>query len=154
MWPCRMIDRLIQMVPLKAWQDILIRRHVSGCPACQGKLAAKEEVRAVMIQKQDLVEVKDFWPEIKRSLFTEPKIPARTYRSFWQGAAIAAGLVVIILTSLWLYWGFRGNGATDPGHKLLIDYVKIEDKPARTYVFKPQGADMTLVWVEKNGEGE
>lgn len=154
MWPCRMVDQLIQILPVKAWQDFLIRRHVPGCAACMGMLAAKEEVRAVMIQEQDLVGVKNFWPEVKRQLHESLKIPDRLQTPVWKWVSVAAALVVMVLTGLWLYQGFGGNGAAEAGQKLQIDYVKIEDKPARAYVYKPHGADMTLVWVEKNGEGE
>jgi len=38
--------------------------------------------------------------------------------------------------------------------QLQIDYIRIGSETARAYVFQPQDSNMTLVWVEKNGEGE
>ncbi len=154
MWPCRLVDWLIRFLPIKAGQDYLIRHHVSGCAACRGILAAEEEVRAVMFQEQDLLSVKDFRPELERHWRTSPKIQPRSHPLVWQWVSAAAALVVIVLSSLWLYRGFGGEGEVIPDQKLRIDYVKIEGEPARAYVYQPQGSDMTLVWVEKNGEGE
>ena len=149
-----MVDRLIRILPVKAWQDFLIRRHVSGCAACMGMLAAEEEVRAVMIQEQDLLGIKDFWPEVKLQLLEGPRIPVRSLKPLWQWVSVTAALAVMVITSFWLYKDFGREETAGGGQRLLIDYVKIEDKPARAYVYKPQGVDMTLVWVEKNGEGE
>ncbi len=154
MWPCRIVDRLIRIFPFKAGQDFFIRHHVSGCTTCSEMLAAKEEVRAVMIQEQDLLGVEDFWPEVKRQRHMSPKNHFLPQVHFWKWISVATALIVMLLTSLWLYRGFRGEGEVNPHPKLWIDYVKIEEKPAHAYIFKPQGADMTLVWVEKNGEGE
>ena len=155
MWQCRMADRMIRFLPVKAWQDYLIRRHVSECSACMGKLAAKEEIRAVMIQEQDLVEVKDFWPEVKQRMQMSSKTLPRFQHPAWQWVSAGAALIVVVLVGFWLVRGFGGGERTAmSGQKLQIDYVKIEDKPAQTYVYKPQGADMTLVWVEKIGESE
>ena len=155
MWQCRLTDRMIRFFPVKAWQNYLIKRHVSECSACLGKLAAKEEVRAVMIQEQDLVEVKDYWPEVKQRMQMSPNTLPRIPNKAWQWASAAVALIVLVLIGFWLVRGFSGGERTAISEqKLQIDYVRIEDKPAQTYVYKPQGADMTLVWVEKIGESE
>ena len=159
MWRCRMVEGLFRFLPFSAWQDWLIRRHVLGCPQCSAKLAALDEVRALLVQEQELGVGADLWPVEKSRLRTglQPKTAASTggvFHSIGRWAAIAVGLTVAAATSLWLYRGNRGVETTDRSEKMRIDYIRIEDRPARAYVYQPQDMDMTLVWVEKNGEGE
>lgn len=154
MWRCRMVDGLIRFLPFRAWQDLLIRRHAMKCADCLGKLAAAEEVRSLLVQEEDLVEILDFWSAVRPRLHVKPPVRGRTFGPFWTWVSAAAGLLVVILTGFWL---LKDNGAPDDpeyGLGLHIDYVKIEDKPARAYVFHPKDVEMTLVWVEKDGEGE
>ena len=154
MWRCRMVDGLIRFLPVKAWQDVLIRRHAMTCRDCLGKLAAPEEVKSFLVQEEDLVEVRDFWPVVKGRLQTGLIRQRRAFRPFWTWVSAAAGLIVVILAGFWLLTGNREGSGPELGRSLHINYVRIEDKPARAYVFHPQDVDMTLVWVEKNGEGE
>lgn len=154
MWRCRMVDWLIRVLPVKAWQDLLIRRHVTGCQACTGKLAAREEALAVLVQERDLVSIKDFWPGVEHRLRPDEGGRMTAPGLNWKWVAAAAVLLAALGTGLWLSRDRIGNGYPDLTRKLQIDYIKIGDQQARTYVFQPQDADMTLVWVEKNGEGE
>jgi hypothetical protein len=154
MWRCRTVDGLIRILPFKTWQDVLIRRHAMTCADCLGKLAALEEVQSLLVQEQDLVEVQDFWPMVKQRLRGGPPDLSGMYRPFWTWISAAAGLAIVILAGFWLFNGTGGGTGPEAGRKLHINYVKIEDKPARAYVFHPQDVDMTLVWVEKDGEGE
>ncbi len=155
MWRCRMVEGLFRFLPFNAWQDWLIRRHILGCPLCSTKLAEVEEVRALLVQEHELEAIPDFWPEMKTRL--QPKTatsPSGRIYPVRRWAAVTVGLAVAAATSLWLYWGHRGVETTDRREKLRIDYIRIEDRPARAYVYQPQDMNMTLVWVEKNGEGE
>ncbi len=154
MWRCRMVDLLIRVLPVKAWQDLLIRRHVTGCAACTGKLAAREEALAVLVQERDLVSVKDFWPAISHRLRPGEVEKAQAPSPTWRWVAVAAGLLAAVGASLWLHRGPVGNDSADLSRKLQIDYIRIGGEPARAYVFQPQDVNMTLVWVEKNSEGE
>jgi len=155
MWRCRMVEGLFRFLPFSAWQDWLIRSHMSGCPLCSTKQAEVEEVRALLVQEHELEAIPDFWRKMKTRL--QPKTAASPSGRFYpvrRWAAIAVGLAVAAATSLWLYRGNRGVETTDRSEKMRIDYIRIEDRPARAYVYQPQDMDMTLVWVEKNGEGE
>ena len=154
MWRCRMVDLLIRVLPVKAWQDLLIRRHVTGCAACTGKLAAREEALAVLVQERDLVSVKAFWPAISHRLRPGEAEKARAPSPTWRWVAVAAGLLAAVGAGLWLHRGPVGNDSADLNRKLQIDYIRIGGEPARAYVFQPQDVNMTLVWVEKNSEGE
>ena len=154
MWRCRMVDLLIRVLPVRAWQDLLIRRHVTGCAACTAKLAAREEALAVLVQERDLVSVRDFWPAVSPRLHSGPAARSKAPNTTWRWAAVAAGLLAAVGAGLWLHRGPVGDVSADLSRKLQIDYIRIGDEPARTYVFQPQDVNMTLVWVEKDSEGE
>jgi len=154
MWRCRMVDLLIRVLPVSAWQDFLIRRHVPGCAACSGKLAAREEAMAVLVHERELVSIKDFWPVVRRRLRSGVERGVRPASRAWQWVSVAVGLLIVVLASLWLHRAPIDEGSLDISRKLQIEYIRVGDKPARAYVFQPQGVNMTLVWVEKNGEGE
>jgi len=151
---CRMVDLLIRILPVKTWQDLLIRRHVTGCAACTAKLAAREEAIAVLVQERDLVSVRDLWPAVSPRLRSGSAARAEAPNTMWRWAAVAAGLAAVLATSLWLHRGPVGDVSADLSRKLQIDYIRIGDEPARAYVFQPQDVNMTLVWVEKDSEGE
>ena len=154
MWRCRIVDLLIRILPVSAWKDRLIQWHVPGCAACSEKLAAREEAMAVLVQERELVSVKDFWPVVNHRLRSGVEREASPSRPAWQWVSVAAGLTVVILTSLWLNRAPFEEASADLTQKLQIDYIRIGDEPARAYVFQPQGVNMTLVWIEKDSEGE
>ncbi len=154
MWRCKMVDLLIRILPVSAWKDRLIQWHVPGCAACSEKLAAREEAMSVLVQERELVSVKDFWPVVNRRLRSGVEREAPPSRPAWQWVSVAAGLAVVILTSLWLNRAPFEEASADLTQKLQIDYIRIGDEPARAYVFQPKGVNMTLVWIEKDGEGE
>jgi hypothetical protein len=113
----------------------------------------------MLVQEQELGEVVDFWPVVKTRLKSEPqpKTAASTgglIRPTGRWAAAAVGVAVVAATSLWLYRENKRPEAHDPSEKLRINYISIEDQPARAYIYQTLDMDMTLVWVEKNGEGE
>ena len=154
MWRCRMVDLLIRVLPVKTWQDFLIRRHVTGCAACTSRLAAREEALAILIQERDLVSVRDFWPAVSQKLRPGAGAKIQTPNPVWRWAVVAAGLLAAVGASLWLDRGPVGGASADLSRQLQIDYIRIGSETARAYVFQPQDSNMTLVWVEKNGEGE
>ncbi len=151
---CRTVELLIRVLPVNAWRDLLIRRHVPGCAACSRKLAAREEALAVLIQERDLVFVRDLWPAVSRRLRSSVARETRASLPAWQWVSVAVGLLIVGLVSIWLHRAPIEEISADASQRLQIDYVRVGDEPARAYVFQPQDADMTLVWVEKNGEGE
>ncbi|MGB2906681.1 MAG: hypothetical protein WBB73_06255 [Candidatus Aminicenantaceae bacterium] len=154
MWLCKMVDLLIPILPVSVWKDRLIQWHVPGCAACSRKLAAREEAIAVLVQERELVSVKDFWPVVSHRLRSGVKREARPSRQAWQWVSVALVLAVMAMTNIWLNRAPFEEASADLTQKLQIDYIRIGDEPARAYVFQPQGVNMTLVWIEKNGEGE
>jgi hypothetical protein len=153
MWRCRTVELLIRVLPVSAWQDFLIRRHVPGCAACSAKLAAREEAQAVLVHERDLLSVRDFWPAVSRRLRSGVRREARPQLAR-RWVSVAVGLLVVGLVSVLLLRVPVDEGSLGAGEKLRIDYVRVGEEPARAYVFQPQDADVTLVWVERSGEGE
>jgi hypothetical protein len=149
-----MVDLLVRVLPVSVWQDFLIRRHVPGCAACSAKLAAREEAMALLVHERDLVSIKDFWPMVSRRLRSRVDRESHPTKPALRWASVAVGLLVVGLVSVWLIRSPVDEGSLGSGEKLRIDYVRVGEEPARAYVFQPQDADVTLVWVEKSGEGE
>jgi len=154
MWRCRMVDWLIRFLPIRFIQDILIRRHIAGCGICSERLAKREEVRSLLVREQDLGFVADFQPEAKPGLEGGSKQRPASLFPGWKWVWAAAGLTVVLLAGIWWQLGTGTRQAPETEQRFQLNFVRIGDKPARTYVYQPQNVEMTLVWVEKNAEGE
>lgn len=155
MFRCKVIDFLFKSVPLKIWQDFLIRYHIEKCPACQEKFASVEEANLFLIQESEAGELEGLWPAIRERL-TERGLKDRGLyrpRLRWAWAAAAAGMVAALILGFWLYSIFKPGKAPEEEslvERFQIKYIRVENKPAHAYVFWPQGSEMVIVWAEKN----
>jgi len=147
-----MVNFLSAIFPFKIWQDFLLQKHIQNCPVCQENLASLEEIKSLLIQEKEVGDLKDLWPKVNAQL-TKQKRKERFFhvpRLAW--AVGASCLLIAIVLGLWFYQ-LAPPGKTpeeDITSPFQIKYIRIYDKPARTYLFLPQDSNMIIIWAEKN----
>jgi hypothetical protein len=152
MYPCRMVNFLFSIVPFKIWQDFLLRKHIHNCPACQENLASLEETKSLLIQESEVDGLEGLWPKVRLQLTKEKRKQRLFHLPRWAWAVGAACLLIALVLAIWLYQ-IAPSGKTQEKEitsPLQIKYIRIYDKPARTYLFHPQDSNMIIVWAEKN----
>ena len=152
MFRCRMVNFLFSILPLKIWQDFLLRKHVQNCPACQENLASLEEAKSLLTQEGEVGNLEGLWPKVKVQLTKDKRKESSIRQPHWGWAVGATCLLIAILLSIWFYQLVPSGKAPeqDITSPLQIKYIRIYDQPARTYQFQPQDSNMIIVWAEKN----
>lgn len=153
MWRCKIVDLLIVILPLKKWQDLLIRSHSLRCPLCLGKLADKEEVLSVLITESELPVGKDLWPGFVSKRNQSLKPAGRPRRRRWSWGYAAAGALAIMFA---MFWNLRSPRSLSPevSGDFQIKSIEMDGRPAQAYLFKTEDPDIYFVWAEKNTGGE
>lgn len=131
----------------------MIRLHIQKCPLCQKKIASLEEAKLFLTQESDIGEMEGLWPAVKKRLGAEEKKERHLFWPRWRWTAGAAAVIVAVVVGFWFYSAFlRDKTVTEENmvEKFQINYIRIEKKPAQTYIYWPQESDMVLVWAEKN----
>jgi hypothetical protein len=173
-----LVGFLFRILPFEAWKDALLRGHIENCPACRGRLASREEARRAIFRSEDMGIPGGFWPAIAEridgcALVLEP-VPAPApaagtargaetipgpRRWAWRWAAVVSGtaLAALLTFALVRYLSAPAPGttdaagATDPeSDQVQIHYVRIDNAPAQTFIFKPHDSDVVIVWAGKN----
>jgi len=150
---CKLIDFLFLVFPIKVWRSFLIQRHIQKCPACHKKLANQEEIKSLSIQEVDVEDPEGFWSALKAKISEEERKEQRLFWPRLRWVAGAASLIVVIVAGIWLYLTFFQNkGPSEEGliERFQINYIRVENKPAKAFLFQPYGSDMIIVWAEKN----
>lgn len=170
-----LVGFLFRILPFDAWKDALLRGHIENCPACRGRLASREEARSVMIQSEDAGIPDGFWPGIaeridgcvpmparEAGMASEAETVSRPRQQAWRWAAAVSGTALAALLTISL---IRYLGAPTPGgigkagsaesgefgpDQVRIHYVRIDNTPAQTFIFKPHDSDVVIVWAGKN----
>ncbi len=131
----------------------MIRSHMQKCPLCQKNIASLDEAKLFLIQEGDLGKMEGLWTDVRERLSTHDTDKRHLFWPRWRWAAAAAVAVVAMVVGFWFYSiSLRNNGPAEENmvEKFQINYMRIEKKPAQTYVFWPQGTEMILVWAEKD----
>jgi hypothetical protein len=157
MLPCKMVDFLYAVLPLKMWRGFLLRRHIERCPFCREKLAGREAVKSLMVTDDNLGPRPSFWPQVKTRLVSleEDRLKGKPLlgQKRWRWAAQAAALLIIGLASFLLLKDFRpekmGTGQ-EASSRFRINYLKVEDKPAQAYLYQPSESNLIIIWVGKS----
>jgi len=153
---CKLVELAMAVLPFRAWQDVLIRRHFMKCPACRAKLADAEETRSLLISERDVGEIADFWPDVESAIKGKPRKAAGPGFGRWARFLRAAGAAAAAALLVWLFIG-PGGRLVERNELEETDFrlhdIRIEDKPARAYVFQPQDSNIVIVWAEKAEEG-
>lgn len=139
--------------------------HLSTCPECQVNLEKAENNLRMVMKKMELLEPGSI--PAAEFVFRPTKKPSRKLRLFqllrdwkWKPilkpAYIAVVFLFISLLAMILVIQSPHPGEKDPASSLSISnnqfaihFIKIEEKPAQTYIVTEQETRTTLVWVEK-----
>jgi len=154
---CRRIEFLYRAIPLRFWRGWVVRRHIEGCPACQARLASREDVRRLMARPEGYRDVSRLWARLEHELArpsAETEAGFRTVRPRWQFALGLLAFCGAVGLSFWLLSGVRsaGPGPRIPGgsERFTLDYVRVGGAPAQAFVYQPSGSKMVFVWAEKS----
>ncbi|MBC8359272.1 MAG: hypothetical protein H8E54_10075 [Candidatus Aminicenantes bacterium] len=153
MFKCRIIDFFFFIFPLKRWRDFLIRHHVQKCSVCQEKLAGVEDVKSFLFQESDVGDMVEIWPVVKEELEEEKSREQRAVKPRLRWAVGLASLFVAAVVVVGLYFTLsskKGPSMGDLQERFQINYISIENKPAKTYIYRPGDSNMIIVWAEKN----
>lgn len=153
MYRCKLTYFFFKIFPFKIWQGFLIRHHIQGCPFCQKELAATEEVKPFLIQESEVDVPESFWPAVKAELEKKEKKKRLIFRPRWRWATAAAGLAVVIALGVWLIFlvsPVKGPMKQRLVERFQINYIRIEDKPAKAYLYALKEPKMVFIWAEKN----
>jgi hypothetical protein len=153
MWRCKTVDALITILPLKKWQDLLIRRHSLKCPVCLGKLADKDEIRSVLITQSEIPVPKDLWPEFVSLRNQSLKPVEQPHRKAWNWGYAAAGALIVLVA---VFWNLRIHQPLEPelSGDFQIKSIEVDGRPAQAYLFKTEDPHIYFVWAEKHNGGE
>jgi hypothetical protein len=154
---CQIIDFLYAILPLKITRDFLLRRHIEKCPFCQAKLAGREAAKSLMLTENDISVQPSLWPQVKARLMTpkEDRLKEKQLRGQkrWRWAAAAAGLLIVGVTSFWLFKDFRPEKmrtGKEAAERFRINYIRVEDQPAQAYLYQPSESDLIIIWIQKS----
>jgi hypothetical protein len=156
MFRCHLFNFFYAVLPLKMWRDYLIRRHLEACPSCQARLASREEAAPLLMAESDIGPQPSLWPRVKDGLAV-PRVSGAGERRAqgemrWRWAAAGAGILIVGLSSFLVLKDYKpgpgaaGNGASET---FRINYLKVEDKPAQAYLYRPRGSNLVIIWAEK-----
>ena len=154
MFKCKMIDILFFVIPLSRWREFLIRHHYEKCPDCSLDLAGSEEVRSLLIKEVEENELSGFWISLKARYQSRTHRRSSMFTSSWKWIYQAAGFILIAVLAVWIIISVHPNGKGETVESFRINYIKIDNQPAQTYIYQPKDSDMVLVWAEKSSEGE
>jgi hypothetical protein len=150
---CKIIHFFFNVFPLRVWQGFLIRHHIHKCPDCQRELASMEDVRSLFIREEEDVTMEDFWPALKAK-FSDKKEKKQVFlwpRLRW--IAGLAGVFAVVAVGVWIFFSYTPSKSPqekDLSERFRINYIKVENKPAKTFLFQPHDSKMIIIWAEKN----
>lgn len=153
MFKCKLID-LLFIIPISRWREFLIRNHYEKCPECIRNLAESEEVQTLLIREVEEKELSGFWAALKARYRNRSHRRSPLFTSSRKWIYQAAGSVLIAVLAVWIFIAVNSNGKGELVESFRINYIKIDNQPAQTYIYQPKDSDMILVWAEKSSEGE
>ena len=108
-----------------------LESHAATCPECAEELRAWKAISTAAQEMRDYSEAPALWPRIERALAAQAAQQSKQrqrwswLRNFhlthftWQAAAAGAFVLLIAVSSLWLYRHETRTGNTAPGAHLL-----------------------------------
>ncbi len=150
---CKIVIYLFSLFPFRFWQDILIRSHIQKCERCMSLAASRDEVKALIVQQDEVEDFRDLWPAIKSGIVeTQPERKAAlSLRRRW--ALAAACFVVVCLAGVLIFNSLPRNRALlnqEGRERFRINSIRVGDEPATPFVYQPKDSDIILVWAEKS----
>lgn len=153
---CKLVEYLYEALPLRPFQDWLIRAHMERCPRCQARLLSREEARGLLVAPAQMGDPQALWRRIASAAGRPAGLPDPSptrVALMGKWAAVAAMCLIVAMTGFWLLReierpGFVANAA-GPADRFEISYVNVGGTSARTFVYQPQGSDTVFVWAQK-----
>jgi anti-sigma factor RsiW len=154
---CRRTEFFYRAVPLKFWRGWLVRQHIERCPACQARLASREEVRRLMARPEGYRDVSGLWARLEPEL-ARTSVRRTThlglFKPRWQFALGLAAFCAAVGLSFWLLRAVQSSGpgprAPRSGEQFALDYIRVGGAPAQAFIYQPSGSKMVFVWAEKS----
>ena len=146
---CKCINFLFRLFPVRAFQGFLIKNHFEKCEECRNLLAKREDAHLFFVKDEKILEMVNLWPGIREKLSEDSGQKNRTsFFPKWRWALSAASLTVFIFAGF-LYLN-RNNSIKMAlqQEQFEINYIKVEEKPAGTYVIEPPDSEVIIVWAE------
>lgn len=154
---CKIFEYAFSLMPLKKWQDYLIRYHMERCPQCQGTLISREDVQGITIQESQCGESESLWDGFEQKVREAKSDKQHVLGPRWSWAYGLAVVFALGAAAIWFVLSpqFRKTRVEESltGH-FRINYMRIENEPAQAYLFQPQDSHMIIVWAQKNTGGE
>jgi len=154
---CKIFGCAFSLIPLKKWQDYLIRFHIERCPNCQKTLVSREAVQGITIQESQCVDTESLWDGFEEKVREEKRNKPHIFSPRWGWAYGIAVVLVLVAATIWLVLSpqFRRIQVEESlNEHFRINYIRIENEPAQAYVFQPQDSHMIIVWAQKIISGE
>ena len=155
MTSCRLVEFVINTIPVRKFQDFLIRRHVQRCPRCQTRLVSREAVRLGMTNEEDIGANESFFRAVAARVAR-----GRTTRALGRVSplpfgrwAVATGLLLTAGAVLWLVLA-QGDGPvrviSDESEKFRINYFNVDGAAANPLVIQPRDSDLVIIWADRD----
>ncbi len=146
---CKLINFLFHVFPFRAFQGMLIKHHFEKCPKCQNSLVKAEDARLFIEKEEKVREMVNLWPGISEKLCESSGEKVRaSFFPKWRWAISAAGLTIFIFTGFLYLNRHDSLAVASEQDQFQINYIKVEEKPAGTYVYEPEDVEMITVWAE------
>jgi len=126
------------------------------CPECRSQLIAREDASAFLVQESDIRDRPDFWPHVESAIKANREAVRTPWLFRWRWAVGAASVLIAVTAGLWLYPTLTSRspaGEIQQPDRFRLNYVRIDEKPARTFLYQPKDTDMIFIWAGKNGGG-
>lgn len=150
---CKAVKYLFSVFPFPFWQDFLIRMHVQKCETCMRQIASRDEVKALIVQEDDVVDFRDLWPAVKSGIVAKKQEKKTAISLYKKWVYATAGLVALVLVGFLFYSLLIQNGILTDHERdaeFQINSIRVGDKPATPFLYQPKDSDMILVWAEKS----
>jgi hypothetical protein len=154
---CKVFYLWVAALPFNGLKDRMISRHMGRCPSCRESLASREEIRRILVQEEDIGGLDGLWPGMEGKLNRPARRDSRSgRRKGWILGFTAAGALAGVFAGVLVFNIFltRFSPSLRQGGSFEIHHIRVDNRPARTFIVKPPESDMILVWAEKSPKEE
>jgi len=98
-------------------------------------------------------DIEEAWRALKAK-FSDKKEKKQVF--FWPRLRWIAGVAsvfAVVAVGVWLFFSYAPHKSPqekDVGERFRINYIRVENKPAKAFLFRPHGSKMIIIWAEKN----
>jgi len=150
----KLVEFLVWVLPIKSIQDYLIRRYLLTDEVYSRKIAGLDEVRGILMDSGELKEIPSLWPKVRNELrsYREPR--SSGMRSGLRWAIQGLGLCLVLVLGIWMIrhpQSERSSTAEAHTGSFQVQSIRLENKPATAFLFRPNDSKFIMVWAEKIG---